>query len=217
MKLYSRMLETWSLHAKSKAISRLAIIFALLFITQAWAEYEKPSYNVVLKEDGLEIRDYAPTIVVETQVLASRRDAAGEAFQSLFNYISGDNTARLEIPMTSPVAQTQAGRGSGKVSGKWAIRFFLPKNLSVENIPQPLQQDVNIVTLAAQRFASVSFKGTQNDKKVAKYTAQLREFIAEKGFGVTGEPVYAFYDPPFVPWFLRDNEILLPIQKVETQ
>ena len=198
-------------------MTRIFTIIALLFATPAWAEYERPSYNVVLKEDGLEIRDYAPTVVIETQVLASRRDAASEAFRSLFNYISGDNTARLEIPMTSPVAQTQAVKGPGNVSGKWAIRFFLPKNLSDENIPQPLQKDVNIVTLAAQRFASVSFKGTQNDKKVARYTAQLREFIAQKGYGVSGEPVYAFYDPPFVPWFLRDNEILLPIQKVETQ
>ena len=198
-------------------MTRILTIIVLLFATPAWAEYERPTYNVVLKEHGLEIRDYAPTVVVETQVLASRRDAAGEAFRSLFNYISGDNTARLEIPMTSPVAQTQAGKGPGNVSGKWAIRFFLPKNLSEENIPQPLQQDVNIVTLAAQRFASVSFKGTQNDKKVVRYTAQLREFIAQKGYWVAGEPVYAFYDPPFVPWFLRDNEILLPIQKVETQ
>lgn len=198
-------------------MTRLAIIFSLLFVTPALAEYERPTYNVVLKEDGLEIRDYEPAVVVETQVLASRRDAAGEAFRSLFNYISGDNTDRLEIPMTSPVVQTQAGKGPGNVSGKWAIRFFLPKNLSVESIPQPLQQDVNIVALAAQRFASVSFKGTQNDKKVGKYSTQLREFIAQKGYGVTGEPVYAFYDPPFVPWFLRDNEILLPIQKVEIQ
>ena len=198
-------------------MTRLAIFFSLLFVAPAWAEYERPSYNVVLKEDRLEIRDYAPAVVVETQVLASRRDAAREAFRRLFNYISGDNTARLEIPMTSPVAQTQAGNSPGNVSGKWAVRFFLPKNLSVENIPQPLEQQVNIVTLAAQRFASVSFKGTQNDKKVAKYTAQLREFIGQKKYGVAGEPVYAFYDPPFVPWFLRENEILLPIQKVQTQ
>ena len=198
-------------------MTRILTIIALLLATPAWAEYERPTYNVVLKEDGLEIRDYEPAVVVETQVLASRRDAAGEAFRSLFNYISGDNTARLEIPMTSPVAQTQAGNSPGNVSGKWAVRFFLPKNLSVENIPQPLQPDVNIVTLAAQRFASVSFKGTQNDKKVAKYTAQLREFIGQKKYGVAGEPVYAFYDPPFVPWFLRENEILLPIQKVQTQ
>ena len=196
---------------------RIVTIIAILIASPAWAEYERPSYNVVVKEDGLEIRDYASAIVVETQVFASRRDAAGEAFRSLFNYISGSNTSSLEIPMTAPVTQTPAGKGPDGVSGKWAIRFFLPSNYSVENTPQPLQQGINIVTLEAQRFASVSFKGAQNDKKVAKYTAQLREFISQKGYEVSGEPVYAFYDPPFVPWFLRDNEILLPIQKVALQ
>ena len=196
---------------------RIVTIIAILTALPACAEYERPSYNLVVKEDGLEIRDYAAAIVVETQVSASRRDAAGEAFRSLFNYISGNNTSNLEIPMTAPVAQTPAGKGQDGVSGKWAIRFFLPSNYSVENIPQPLQQGINIVTLEAQRFASVSFKGTQNDKKVAKYTTQLRKFIFRKGYEVSGEPVYAFYDPPFVPWFLRNNEILLPIQKVALQ
>ena len=192
---------------------RILTIIAILTASPVGAEYERPSYSVVLKKDGLEIRDYAAAIVVETQVLASRRDAAGEAFRSLFNYISGNNTASLEIPMTSPVVQTPVGKGPDDVSDKWAIRFFLPSNLTAEDIPQPLQQDLKIVTLAAQRFASVSFKGTQNDEKVSKYTARLREFIFQNGYGVSGEPVYAFYDPPFVPWFLRDNEILLPIQK----
>ena len=196
---------------------RIVTIIAILTALPACAEYERPSYNLVVKEDGLEIRDYASAIVVETQVLASRRDAAGEAFRSLFNYISGNNTSSLEIPMTAPVAQTLAGKGQDGVKGKWAIRFFLPSNYSVESTPQPLQQGINIVTLEAQRFASVSFKGTQNDKKVAKYTTQLRKFISRNGYEVSGEPVYAFYDPPFVPWFLRDNDILLPIQKVVFQ
>jgi len=198
-------------------MTRILTIIAIVIASPVWAEYERPSYNVVLKEDGLEIRDYEPAVVVETQVLASRRDAAGEAFRSLFNYISGNNAASLEIPMTSPVTQTPVGKGLDGVSDNWAIRFFLPSSLSMEDIPKPLQQDINIVTLAAQRFASVSFKGTQNDKKVAKYTARLREFISQNGYGVTGEPVYGFYDPPFVPWFLRDNEILLPIQKIGVQ
>jgi hypothetical protein len=26
-----------------------------------------------------------------------------------------------------------------------------------------------------------------------------------------GEPVWARYNPPFMPWFLRRNEILLPV------
>lgn len=195
-------------------MTRILTIITLLFATPAWAEYEQPSYNLVFQQNGLEIRDYAPAVVVETQVVASRRDAAGDAFRSLFNYISGNNEASLEIPMTSPVAQTYAGRERDNVSGKWAVRFFLPKDLSAEAIPEPLQLGVNIVTLSAQRFASVSFKGTQNDKKVAKNSARLREFIAQNGYRVSGQPVYAFYDPPFVPWFLRDNEILLPIEKV---
>ena len=195
-------------------MTRILTIITLLFATPAWAEYEQPSYNLVFQQNGLEIRDYAPAVVVETQVVASRRDAAGDAFRSLFNYISGNNDASLEIPMTSPVAQTYAGRERDNVSGKWAVRFFLPKDLSAEAIPEPLQLGVNIVTLSAQRFASVSFKGTQNDKKVAKNSARLREFIAQNGYRVSGQPVYAFYDPPFVPWFLRDNEILLPIEKV---
>ena len=195
-------------------MSRILTIIALLFATPAWAEYEQPSYNLVFQQDGLEIRDYAPAVVVETQVVASRRDAAGDAFRSLFNYISGNNDASLEIPMTSPVAQTYAGRERDNVSGKWAVRFFLPRDLSAEAIPEPLQPGVNIVMLGAQRFASVSFKGTQNDKKVAKNSARLREFIAQNGYRVSGQPVYAFYDPPFVPWFWRDNEILLPIEKV---
>ena len=195
-------------------MTRILTIITLLFATPAWAEYEQPSYNLVFQQDGMEIRDYAPAVVVETQVVASRRDAAGDAFRSLFNYISGNNDASLEIPMTSPVAQIYAGRERDNVSGKWAVRFFLPKDLSAEAIPEPLQLGVNIVTLGAQRFASVSFKGTQNDKKVAKNSARLREFIAQNGYRVSGQPVYAFYDPPFVPWFLRDNEILLPIEKV---
>jgi hypothetical protein len=28
-----------------------------------------------------------------------------------------------------------------------------------------------------------------------------------------GEPVWARYDPPFMPWFLRRNEVLIPIEK----
>ena len=61
---------------------RILTIIAILTALPACAEYERPSYNLVVKEDGLEIRDYASAIVVETQVSASRRDAAGEAFRS---------------------------------------------------------------------------------------------------------------------------------------
>ena len=198
-------------------MTRILTIIALLFAMPAWAEYEHPSYELVFRQGELEIRDYEPALVVETQVLASRRDAAGDAFRILFNYISGSNEAGLEIPMTSPVAQTLVGSVDSETEGKWAVRFFLPKNLSLEDVPQPSHNGVVIAELKPQRYASVSFRGTQNDEKVARNTAKLNEFIIGRGYEVSGQPIYAFYDPPFIPWFLRENEILLPVRKVKTQ
>ena len=37
---------------------------------------------------------------------------------------------------------------------------------------------------------------------------RLERTLAEEGFVPVGEPVWARYDPPFKPWFLRRNEIL---------
>ncbi len=31
------------------------------------------------------------------------------------------------------------------------------------------------------------------------------------GLRAVGEPVWARYDPPFKPWFLRTNEILIEV------
>ena len=186
-------------------------IVVLLFGAPAWADYEQPRYIVVLQENKLAIRDYAPVMVVETQVIASRKDATGDAFRSLFRYISGNNEAELEISMTSPVAQTLASPNNDQAAETWAVRFFLPSSLSEEKIPLPKEEGVAVLKLKAQRYASISFRGRQNDKKITTNTAKLKSFIAQKGHEVSGPPVYAFYDPPFIPWFLRDNEILLPV------
>ncbi|MAV18198.1 MAG: SOUL family heme-binding protein [Candidatus Micropelagos sp.] len=191
-------------------MKQILVIIIMLFSTPAWAEYEQPSYKVILEQDKFSIRDYSEVIVVETEVVASRRDATSEAFRKLFRYISGNNEANLEISMTSPVAQTLTNQ-DGEIGENWAVRFFLPRSLSEENIPKPSETGVAVVKLKAQKYGSVSFKGTQNDKKVSENLAKLEAFIAENDYEVSGPPVYAFYDPPFIPWFLRDNEILLPV------
>lgn len=191
-------------------MKQILVIIIMLFSTPAWAEYEQPSYKVILEQDKFSIRDYSEVIVVETEVVASRRDATSEAFRKLFRYISGNNEANLEISMTSPVAQTLTNQ-DGEIGENWAVRFFLPRSLSEENIPKPSETGVAVVKLKSQKYGSVSFKGTQNDKKVSENLAKLEAFIAENDYEVSGPPVYAFYDPPFIPWFLRDNEILLPV------
>ena len=193
-------------------MTRILTIIALLVATPAWADYEQPSFEVILQKENLAIRDYASVIVIEMQVTTSRQDAAGDAFRSLFNYISGNNEDNLEIPMTSPVTQTQVSKASDNGDGKWAIRFYMPRKTVDDGVPLPKDDNVTLVRLKAQRYASISFKGSQSDKKIRENTAKLKAFISENNYTISGSPVFAFYDPPFIPWFLRDNEILLPIE-----
>ena len=190
----------------------ILLTIAMLSSLPAWAEIEQPNYEVILEKDIFAIRDYTSVMAVETEVFSSRKEAASDAFRKLFRYISGENEDNLEISMTAPVAQTLANQNDDDPVERWMVRFFLPRNMAEENIPLPSEKGVTVSKLKAQRFASVSFRGSQSDKKIEENTAKLKAFISQNGYEVSGRPIYAFYDPPFIPWFLRDNEILLPVK-----
>ncbi len=70
--------------------------------------YEEPRYDVIERAGNtIEIRRYAPRLAAEVD-LASADDAGrSEAFQLLFNYIAGANSAAEAAPdriaMTTPV------------------------------------------------------------------------------------------------------------------
>jgi hypothetical protein len=36
--------------------------------------------------------------------------------------------------------------------------------------------------------------------------------MAKQGLEPAGEAVWARYNPPFTPWFLRRNEVLIPVR-----
>jgi len=41
----------------------------------------------------------------------------------------------------------------------------------------------------------------------------IRLSIQKRGLTKTGEAVWARYDPPYMPWFRRRNEVLIPMEK----
>ena len=74
----------------------------------AYAQYrdiEKPAYEIVIDDDGFELRDYQPMVVAEVTHTGSRRQAQGASFRRLAAYIFGQDrpAGGEEIPMTSPV------------------------------------------------------------------------------------------------------------------
>jgi hypothetical protein len=42
-------------------------------------------------------------------------------------------------------------------------------------------------------------------------------WIRENGLKIVGDPVWARYNPPFTLWFLRRNEILIPVTQGPTE
>ena len=68
--------------------------------------YEQPRYSVIQDlGQNAEIRCYEPRVAIEVTIDNSdRQQAAGQAFNLLFRYITGANQASEKIAMTAPVS-----------------------------------------------------------------------------------------------------------------
>ena len=181
---------------------------------------EEAMYTVVKKDDQFEVRDYAPHILAETIVEGDLEQAGNKAFDRLFRYISGDNRSHTKVAMTAPVSQEQAGEkikmtapvGQQRVQEKWAVSFMMPASYTLETLPEPEDPKVKLRQVPARRMAAVRYSGFWSEKGYLRYKWELESWIHAKGFTILGDPVWARYNPPFTPWFLRRNEILIPVR-----
>ena len=180
---------------------------------------EEPPFTVEAQTSHYEIRKYSETIVAETKVAAGFEDSGNRAFRILADYIFGNNKSKSKIAMTAPVSQhadsekiamtapvTQAGSGQGFV-----VQFTMPHAYTKETLPEPNDSRVNIRTIPERRVAVFKYSGTWSEKR---YQEKLKEFLSilrTDGVKTVGVPVFARYNPPFIPWFLRRNEIWLEV------
>ncbi len=180
---------------------------------------EEAKYSVSEKQDRHEIREYAPAIVAEVIVYDDFENASGVAFRKLFNYISGKNTAREKIAMTAPVVQKPQPEkiamtspvGQRKSGQGWAVSFMMPASYTLATLPVPDDPSVVLREIPAHRAAAIRYSGSWTEKSYQQHYALLQEWIKAKNLEVTGEPVWARYNAPFTPWFMRRNEILVPV------
>jgi hypothetical protein len=205
-------------------LRRCAGILVLSWAAALWSPpamaIEEPAYTVIERAEPFEMRDYAGYIVAQTFVDGAFDSVGNEGFQRLFRYISGENRAAQKITMTAPVEQDAA---SAKIAmtapveqeqagGRWRIAFVLPASFTLATAPRPTDERIMLAEVPPRRMAVVRYRGTWSEARYAEELAALRQFIGKRGFAAAGEPVFARYDPPFMPWFLRRNEIQIPIQ-----
>ncbi|MCX7068245.1 MAG: heme-binding protein [Methylococcales bacterium] len=182
---------------------------------------EEAKYTVVKKDDSFEIRDYPPHVVAEIIVEGELENAGSKAFNSLFRYISGDNHTRNKVAMTSPVSQQPVSQkinmtapvGQQRIDDKWAVSFMMPDRYTLETLPVPDNSNVTLRQVPARRIASVRYSGFWSEKSYLENKSQLETWINKNKLTIVGDAVWARYDAPFTPWFLRRNEILIPVAK----
>ncbi len=110
------------------------------------------------------------------------------------------------IAMTAPV--TQQGDG-----GTWKVRFNIPKNWTMETLPAPNDTRVRLVRVPGKRMVAIRFTWRATESLIAAKTAELRKYVLEEKLVTVGEPLLAFYNPPWTLPFFRETRLCSSLPK----
>jgi len=172
---------------------------------------KKVKYRIIKKIENIEIRRY-PRIIMATVHGLSDDDA----FSILFEYISGKNTSREKIEMTAPVISSDASSEeipmtAPVISGSGRFSFVMPSEYSMDNIPIPFDSKVKIEMKNEREVAVLKFRGKTEGRVISDKFDQLLRILKENSIQIVDEPFLMRYNPPFIPGFLRRNEIGIEI------
>ena len=201
-----------------KRLSPLIMLF-LLSGHPAMA-IEEPAYEVLLETRYYEVRRYEPYIVAEVDVDENFKRAGNSAFRVLAGYIFGDNEPQRKMAMTAPVESRQGERmnmtapvtsraGDGEASFTYA--FVMERKYTMDTLPRPNNPNVRLVQRPERIMAVHRYSGTWSEERYLEHEKVLLDALATDRIEIVGAPVFARYNAPFTPWFLRRNEIMVEV------
>jgi hypothetical protein len=175
---------------------------------------ETIKYEVIRKLDKVEIRRY-PAIVI-----AKVSNYDSDSFGLLFRFISGDNKTKEKMKMTTPVVEQDASQEIkmtspvlSEFSNEGYMAFVMPSEFSLETTPEPLDNRVKIEELPARVVAVLRFSGGWSEKHFEAKTKELLDELAKAKIKTRGNVFTMLYNPPFIPGFLRRNEVAIEIEE----
>lgn len=183
---------------------------------------EQQPYEVIERHEGFELRRYPTHVVAEVSVHASFEEAGNRAFRTLAGYINGQNQARRSIAMTAPVVQEPASSEriamtapviqTHSTGGDFVVAFVLPASLQAAEAPIPTNPDVRVKVVPERLVAAVRYSGRWSEATYRQHLNQLQSSVAAAGLVPIGAR-FARFDPPWKPWFLRRNEVLVDVTR----
>lgn len=165
--------------------------------------YETLRYIVIKKQKNIEIRQYDTFLLASTRTIPNKRLDSG--FMNVFNYISGHNQAEEKISMTTPVISYQ--EDENLITG-----FYVPKKYGLHSVPKPMDDQVFIKENLSSLYVVIRFRGRWNNDNFDKADRVLLDYMKENQLQPLSFRMILRYQPPFVPGFLRRNEIAYRIE-----
>jgi effector-binding domain-containing protein len=168
---------------------------------------ETIKYEIMREISNVEIRKY-PKIVI-----AKVEDPAN-GFNLLYRFITGGNKQKSKVKMTTPVVSQQIQMTSPVFSETGAMAFVMPAEYTLETTPEPLDERVKIAEIPARLVASLCFSGGWSEAHFEKETQELLKTLSEAKIKTKGNVFTMLYNPPFIPGFLRRNEVAVEIELI---
>ena len=164
--------------------------------------YETIQYKVIKKDGKKEIREYDDILLASTKTVINDNNDSG--FGNIFSYISGNNTKKEKISMTTPVV-------TYKDEEKEVTGFYVPSKYSKQTVPTPSSSNVFIQELTKSKYAVIKFRGYWTEKNYNKHDQILKTYILENNLEICSQRLIFRYQPPFIPGIFRRNEIAYQI------
>lgn len=231
--------QLWTLVFMLGGLALITGLAAAGFKSQtARVQVEAAKFTSLGKKDGYELRDYAPSVLAKVLMKGDPNYVMNEAFRPLAGYIFGRNEkvaspagaepesekiamttpitmeanlppeegASEKIAMTTPVTMEAAAD-----AGHW-VAFTMPSKYTIETLPKPTNEEVKLEARPGYTAAAITFNGWGGMERMREHEDLLRACLKRDGIEVSGNPIYARYDPPWTVPIFRKNEVILPVK-----
>ena len=146
--------------------------------------------------------------------IGSLHTAESYGFHRGFEYISGANTAKITILMTTPVLNYVEPAQGPLCTSNFTVSFYAPYKYQSPNKgpPKPTDPMVILTDVKSMTVGVISFDGFAEDDVVITKAAELNKLLAKTGFNYDRKNwFFAAYDSPFRV-NNRHNEVWIQIE-----
>ena len=111
------------------------------------------------------------------------------------------------MEMTAPVTSQ-----STDSEDSFTYAFVMERKYTMATLPKPNNPDVRLVRRPGGVMAVHRYSGSWSEERYETHEKVLLDALATDRVETTGSPVFARYNAPFTPWFLRRNEIMIEVE-----